>query len=135
MSEPRPKIVPTAEPLMAGKRGLIMGVANDRSLAWGIARSVAEHGAELAFTYQGEALARRVGPLAESLGSNVVLPCDVNDDEALDTVFDDIAGRWDGLDFLVHAIVKFKTSCWHVPTFCKGCGQTMLFTQSMDSAW
>ena len=104
MSEPRPKIVPTAEPLMAGKRGLIMGVANDRSLAWGIARSVAEHGAELAFPYQGEALARRVGPLAESLGSNIVLPCDVNDDEALDTVFDDIAGRWDGLDFLVHAI-------------------------------
>ena len=78
--------------------------ANERSLAWGIARSVAEHGAELAFTYQGEALARRVGPLAESLGSNVVLPCDVNDDAALDTVFDDIAGRWDSLDFLVHAI-------------------------------
>ena len=98
MSAPRPKIVPTAEPLMAGKRGLIMGVANDRSLAWGIARSVAEHGAELAFTYQGEALARRVGPLAESLGSNVLLPCDVNDDAALDTVFDDIAGRWDSLD-------------------------------------
>ena len=104
MSAPRPKIVPTAEPLMAGKRGLIMGVANDRSLAWGIARSVAEHGAELAFTYQGEALARRVGPLAESLGSNVLLPCDVNDVAALDTVFDDIAGRWDSLDFLVHAI-------------------------------
>ena len=104
MSEPRPKIVPTAEPLMAGKRGLIMGVANDRALAWGIARSGAEHGAELAFTYQGEALARRVGPLAESLGSNVLLPCDVNDDAALDTVFDDIAGRWDSLDFLVHAI-------------------------------
>ena len=104
MSAPRPKIVPTAAPLMAGKRGLIMGVANDRSLAWGIARSVAEHGAELAFTYQGEALARRVGPLAESLGSNVLLPCDVNDDAALDTVFDDIAGRWDSLDFLVHAI-------------------------------
>ena len=104
MSAPRPKIVPTAEPLMAGKRGLIMGVAHARSLAGGIARSVAEHGAELAFTYQGEALARRVGPLAESLGSNVLLPCDVNDDAALDTVFDDIAGRWDSLDFLVHAI-------------------------------
>jgi len=104
MSEPRPKIVPMAEPLMAGKKGLIMGVANDRSLAWGIARSVAEHGAKLAFTYQGEALARRVGPLAESLGSNVLLPCDVNDDAALDAVFDDIAKRWDGLDFVVHAI-------------------------------
>ena len=82
MNEPRPEIVPAAKPLMAGKRGLIMGVANDRSLAWGIARSVAEHGGELAFTYQGDALARRVGPLAESLGSNVLLPCDVNDDEA-----------------------------------------------------
>ena len=81
-----------------------MGVANDRSLAWGIARSVAEHGGELAFTYQGDALARRVGPLAESLGSNVVLPCDVNDDEALDAVFRDISERWDGLDFVVHAI-------------------------------
>ena len=104
MSEPRPKIVPMAEPLMAGKKGLIMGVANDRSLAWGIAKSVAEHGAKLAFTYQGEALARRVGPLAESLGSNVLLPCDVNDDAALDAVFDDIAKRWDGLDFVVHAI-------------------------------
>jgi len=89
---------------MAGKRGLIMGVANDRSLAWGIARSVAEHGGELAFTYQGDALARRVGPLAESLGSNVLLPCDVNDDEALDAVFRDISERWDGLDFVVHAI-------------------------------
>ena len=89
---------------MAGKKGLIMGVANDRSLAWGIAKSVAEHGAKLAFTYQGEALARRVGPLAESLGSNVLLPCDVNDDAALDAVFDDIAKRWDGLDFVVHAI-------------------------------
>ena len=104
MNEPRPEIVPVAEPLMAGKRGLIMGVANDRSLAWGIARSVAEHGGELAFTYQGDALARRVGPLAESLGSNVLLPCDVNDDEALDAVFRDISERWDGLDFVVHAI-------------------------------
>ena len=104
MNEPRPEIVPAAEPLMAGKRGLIMGVANDRSLAWGIARSVAEHGGELAFTYQGDALARRVGPLAESLGSNVLLPCDVNDDEALDAVFGDISERWDGLDFVVHAI-------------------------------
>ena len=104
MNEPRPEIVPAAEPLMVGKRGLIMGVANDRSLAWGIARSVAEHGGELAFTYQGDALARRVGPLAESLGSNVLLPCDVNDDEALDAVFRDISERWDGLDFVVHAI-------------------------------
>jgi enoyl-[acyl-carrier protein] reductase I len=104
MSEPKPEVRVVAEPLMAGKRGLVMGVANDRSLAWGIARSAAEHGAELAFTYQGEALAKRVGPLAESVGSNVLLPCDVNDDVALDAVFSDIQDRWGGLDFVVHAI-------------------------------
>ena len=74
MSKPESAGGEVAKPLMAGKRGLVMGVANDRSLAWGIARSAAEHGAELAFTYQGEALAKRVGPLAESLGSNVLLP-------------------------------------------------------------
>ena len=104
MSEPEPAVRGVTEPLMAGKRGLVMGVANDRSLAWGLARSAAEHGAELAFTYQGEALAKRVGPLAESLGSNVILPCDVSDDVALDSVFSDIQDRWGGLDFLVHAI-------------------------------
>ncbi len=104
MTEVKPKVLPMAEPLMAGKRGLIMGVANDRSLAWGIARSVAEQGGEVAFTYQGEALERRVGPLAESIGSNVILPCDVNDDSALDAVFNNISDRWDGLDFVVHAI-------------------------------
>ena len=128
MSEPRPKIVPMAEPLMAGKKGLIMGVANDRSLAWGIAKSVAEHGAKLAFTYQGEALARRVGPLAESLGSNVLLPCDVNDDAALDAVFDDIAKRWDGLDFLVHAIAfsdKEELKGRYVDTTPENFSQTM----------
>ena len=86
-----------------------MGVANDRSLAWGIARSVAEHGGELAFTYQGDALARRVGPLAESLGSNVLLPCDVNDDEALDAVFRDISERWDGLDSVSYTHLTLPT--------------------------
>jgi len=90
--------------LMAGKRGLVMGVANDRSIAWGIAKAVRAHGAELAFTYQGEALEKRVRPLAASLGSDVVLPCDVTNTQSLDAVFADLAGRWGRLDFLVHAI-------------------------------
>jgi enoyl-[acyl-carrier protein] reductase I len=93
-----------ARPLMAGRRGLIMGVANDRSLAWGIAKTVAEHGAELAFTYQGEALSRRVIPLANSVGSDFVLPADVTDSASLDGVFAAIKERWGRLDFLVHAI-------------------------------
>ncbi len=92
------------EPLMAGKRGLIMGVANDRSIAWGIASAVSAQGAALAFTYQGEALAKRVRPLAESVGSDIVLPCDVTDDASIDAVFKEIEARWGGLDFLVHAI-------------------------------
>lgn len=81
-----------------------MGVANERSLAWGIARVAAAHGAELAFTYQAEALVKRVGPLAESVGSSMVLPCDVTDEASVDGLFDTIAGRWGGLDFAVHAI-------------------------------
>ena len=92
------------QPLMTGKRGLIMGVANDRSIAWGIARVLRKHGAELAFTYQGEALAKRVKPLAESVNSSMVFPCDVTDDESIDRVFASIGRSWDGLDFLVHAI-------------------------------
>ncbi len=92
------------EPLMAGKRGLIMGVANDRSIAWGIASAVSAQGATLAFTYQGEALAKRVRPLAESVGSDIVLPCDVADDASIDALFAEIEARWGGLDFLVHAI-------------------------------
>jgi len=91
-------------PLMAGKRGLIMGVANDRSIAWGIASLAAQHGAELAFTYQGEALAKRVIPLAESVGSTLVLPCDVCDDTSVDAVFAALAAKWGKLDFIVHAI-------------------------------
>ncbi|WP_394659491.1 enoyl-ACP reductase FabI [uncultured Novosphingobium sp.] len=90
--------------LMQGKRGLIMGLANDKSLAWGIAKKLAEHGAELAFSYQGDALAKRVKPLAESLGSDFLLECDVSDMAALDTAFDTLKGRWDTLDFVVHAI-------------------------------
>ena len=90
--------------LMAGKRGLIMGLANDRSLAWGIAQKLAEHGADLAFSYQGEAIERRVRPLAAQLGSDVLVDCDVGDMDALDRTFDELQKRWDGLDFVVHAI-------------------------------
>ena len=90
--------------LMQGKRGLIMGVANNHSIAWGIAKTLAEHGAELAFTYQGEALGKRVAPLAQSLGSQLVLPCDVEDVASLDAVFERLDAAWDGLDFVVHAI-------------------------------
>ncbi|MBV7258506.1 enoyl-ACP reductase FabI [Erythrobacter crassostreae] len=90
--------------LMAGKRGLIMGLANDKSLAWGIAKQLAEHGAELAFSYQGEALAKRVKPLAEQLGSDFCFECDVSDMDALDRAFDTLKERWDTLDFVVHAI-------------------------------
>ena len=90
--------------IMAGKRGLIMGLANDRSLAWGIAKALAEQGAELAFTYQGDAIAKRVGPLAEQLGSDLLIDCDVSDMAALDRAFDALKQRWDSLDFVVHAI-------------------------------
>jgi len=89
---------------MKGKRGLIMGVANDHSIAWGIAKAVAAQGAELAFTYQGEALGRRVKPLAESLKSKIVLPCDVEDIASVDAVFAEIEKQWGTLDFYVHAI-------------------------------
>jgi enoyl-[acyl-carrier protein] reductase I len=90
--------------LMQGKRGLIMGVANDRSIAWGIAKAVHAQGAELAFTFQGEALQKRVVPLAASVGSEIVLPCDVTDTASMDAVFSEIEKRWGRLDFLVHAI-------------------------------
>ena len=90
--------------LMEGKRGLIMGVANDRSLAWGIAQMCATHGAELAYTYQGEALLKRVMPLAKSTGSDFLLPCDVQDAASMDATFAAIGPRWGRLDFLVHAI-------------------------------
>jgi enoyl-[acyl-carrier protein] reductase I len=90
--------------LMAGKRGLIMGVANERSLAWGISKAVHAHGAELAFTYQGEALGKRVRPLAESIGSDFVHECDVTNEASLDAAFAAIKERWGRLDFAVHAI-------------------------------
>ena len=91
-------------PLMQGKRGLILGVANDKSIAWGITKAVVEHGAEVALTYQGEALEKRVRPLAEKMNSNLVLPCDVTDEASVDAVFETIEKEWGGLDFLVHAV-------------------------------
>ena len=96
MTDPRP--------LMAGKRGLVMGVANERSIAWGIAKAVAQHGGELAFTYQGEALEKRVRPLADSVGSKHVLPCDVTDAASLDSLFATLRAAWGRLDFVVHAV-------------------------------
>ncbi len=90
--------------LMSGKRGLVMGVANDHSIAWGIAQALAAQGAELAFTYQGEALGKRVRPLAESLGSQLSLPCDVEDVASVDSVFAVLGETWGGLDFIVHCI-------------------------------
>ena len=90
--------------LMKGKRGLIMGVANDHSIAWGIAQAVAAHGAELAFTYQGEALGKRVKPLAQSLNAKLILPCDVEDITTVDETFATVKKEWGGLDFFVHAI-------------------------------
>lgn len=90
--------------LMAGKRGLIMGLANDKSIAWGIAKACADAGAELAFSYQGDALKKRVLPLAEQLGSDIVLPCDVSDEASMDELFASLEEKWGKLDFVVHAI-------------------------------
>lgn len=95
---------PISGNLMAGKRGLIMGVANERSIAWGIASAAAAQGAELAFTYQGEALQKRVTPLAQSVNSNIILPCDVTDEASMDKVFEELKAKWGKLDFLVHCI-------------------------------
>ena len=91
-------------PSMAGKRGLIMGVANERSIAWGLASALHKHGAELAFTYQGETFGSRVRPLAESLGSSLVMPCDVAHEDEIEAVFATLGRAWDGLDFVVHAL-------------------------------
>ena len=91
-------------PLMAGKRGLVMGVANERSIAWGIARVLAGQGAKLAFTYQGDAFGRRAIPLAESVGSGIILPCDVSDLKTIDDVFKTIKEKWGSIDFVVHAL-------------------------------
>lgn len=90
--------------LMRGKRGLIMGVANERSIAWGIASVAAAHGAELAFTYQGEPLLKRVTPLVQSIGASIMLPCDVTDADSLAATFAELEKRWGKIDFVVHAI-------------------------------
>ncbi len=114
--------------IMQGKRGLIMGVANNKSLAWGIAQACHEHGAELAFTYQGEALGKRVHPLAESVNSEIVLECDVTSDESMDAVFSTLEEKWGKLDFLVHAIGfsdKAELRGRYVDTTAKNFDQTM----------
>ena len=90
--------------ILKGKKGLIFGLANDRSIAWGIAKACKKAGASMAFTYQGDALGKRVRPLAESLGSQIILPCDVSEENSLSAVFEEIEEKWGTLDFLVHAI-------------------------------
>ncbi len=117
--------------LMHGKRGLIMGVANNRSLGWGIAKAAAAQGAALAFTYQGDALKKRVEPLALETGSRLVLPCDVTDTASMDAVFAELAHQWDQLDFLVHAIAfsdKAELDGRYVDTTEKNFTQTMLIS-------
>ena len=115
--------------LMKGKRGLVMGIANDHSIAWGIAKTLAAEGAELAFTYQGDALGKRVKPLAESLGVDLVLPCDVENLASVDSVFNALKKEWGGLDFLVHAIAysdKSELKGRYADTSRENFSQTML---------
>jgi enoyl-[acyl-carrier protein] reductase I len=117
--------------LMKGKRGLIMGIANDHSIAWGIAKTLAAHGAELAFTYQGDALGKRVKPLAESLGIDTVLPCEVENLASVDAVFDALRAKWGALDFLVHAIAfsdKNELKGRYVDTTRDNFSRTMLIS-------
>ena len=117
--------------LMAGKRGLVMGVANNRSIAWGIAKACAAQGAEIAFTYQGDALKKRVEPLAAELGSNLVLPCDVTDTASMDAVFETLTQKWGRLDFLVHAIAfadKAELDGRYVDTSEKNFSQSLLIS-------
>ncbi len=114
--------------LMQGKKGLVMGVANDRSIGWGIAAAAAGQGAELAFTYQGDALKKRVNPLAETVGSDIVLPCDVTDEVSVDLVFNTLKEKWGKLDFLVHAIAysdKEELKGGYVDTTRKNFQKTM----------
>jgi enoyl-[acyl-carrier protein] reductase I len=117
--------------LMAGKRGLVMGVANSRSIAWGITKACAEHGAEIALTYQGDAIKKRVFPLAEEIGSKLVLPCDVSDSKSIDSVFSAIEDAWGGLDFVVHAIAfsdKDELGGRYIETTEENFNQTMLIS-------
>ena len=117
--------------LMAGKRGLIMGVANNRSIAWGITKACADNGAEIALTYQGEALKKRVVPLAEQIGSSMILPCDVTDPASMDGVFDELGRAWGKLDFLVHAIAfsdKDQLDGRYVDTTEENFSQTLMIS-------
>jgi enoyl-[acyl-carrier protein] reductase I len=117
--------------IMAGKKGLIMGVANNRSIAWGIAKACADHGAELAFTYQGDALKKRVDPLAAEAGSAIVLPCDVTDMASIDTTFGELQKRWGKLDFIVHAIAfsdKDELQGRYVDTTAENFNKTMFIS-------
>ncbi len=117
--------------LMQGKRGLVMGVANDHSIAWGIAKTLAAHGAKLAFTYQGEALGKRVKPLATSVGADLVMPCDVEDIATVDAVFSEIGRVWGSLDFLVHAIAfsdKTQLTGHYADTTRENFSRTMLIS-------
>lgn len=118
----------TTSQIMAGKRGLIMGVANNHSIAWGIAELLASHGAELAFTYQGDAFAKRVIPLAESVDAKLILECDVEDDDSVNATFAQIKEEWGGLDFVVHAIAysdKEELKGRYVDTTRANFGRTM----------
>jgi enoyl-[acyl-carrier protein] reductase I len=124
-------ITNSSQGLMAGKRILIMGVANDRSIAWGIAEKLAAHGAELAFTYQGEALQKRVTPLAERVGSTIILPCDVTDSQSVNDVFAELKNQWGVLDGVVHAIAfsdKNELKGRYVDTSADNFNQTMLIS-------
>jgi enoyl-[acyl-carrier protein] reductase I len=117
--------------LMHGKRGLIMGVANDHSIAWGIAKTLAGHDAKLAFTYQGDALGKRVKPLAASVGADLVLPCDVEDIASVDTIFAELGRTWGTLDFLVHAIAfsdKYQLTGRYADTTRENFSRTMLIS-------
>jgi enoyl-[acyl-carrier protein] reductase I len=131
MTEMAPDVEKLTGTLMAGKRGLIMGVANNRSIAWGIAKAVVAQGAEIALTYQGDALKKRVEPLAAELGSKVVLPCDVSDTASVDALFAELSRVWGRLDFLVHAIAfsdKNELDGRYVDTTEANFTQTMLIS-------
>jgi len=129
MLEPAPSAGVAPGTLMAGKKGLIMGVANNRSIAWGIAKAAAAQGAEIALTYQGDALKKRVGPLSAELGTQFIMPCDVTDPASMDAVFAELKSTWGTLDFLVHAIAfsdKAELDGRYVDTSEKNFSQTML---------
>jgi len=120
-----------AQGLMAGKKGLIMGVANDRSIAWAISKAAHAQGAELAFTYQGEALQKRVTPLAQSIGSDLIVPCDVTDEASVDATFNAVKAKWGGLDFVVHCIAysdKDELKGGYVDTTAENFTKTMMIS-------